>query len=31
VAGKPRIVSQRYLGPGEEIVARFEALLGGDG
>ncbi len=23
MAGKPRIVSQRYLGPGEEIVARL--------
>ena len=30
VGGKPRIVSQRYLGPAEEIIARLEGSVPGD-
>jgi transposase len=30
VGGKPRIVSQRYLGPAEEIVARLSAASPGE-
>jgi transposase len=30
VGGKPRIVSQRYLGPAEEVIARLEGTALGD-
>lgn len=30
VGGKPRIVSQRYLGPAEEVLARLEGAAPGD-
>jgi transposase len=30
VGGKPRIVSQRYLGPAEEVIARLEGTAQGD-
>ena len=30
VGGKPRIVSQRYLGPAEEVIARLEGTAPGD-
>jgi transposase len=30
VGGKPRIVSQRYLGPAEEVIARLEGTAAGD-
>jgi hypothetical protein len=30
VGGKPRIVSQRYLGPAEEIVARLAGAGAGE-
>ena len=30
VGGKPRIVSQRYLGPAEEIIARLEGTMPGE-
>ena len=30
VGGKPRIVSQRYLGPAEEIVARLSGAGPGE-
>ena len=30
VGGKPRIVSQRYLGPAEEIIARLEGTAAGE-
>jgi hypothetical protein len=30
VDGKPRIVSQRYLGPAEEILARLEGREEGE-
>jgi transposase len=29
VGGKPRIVSQRYLGPAEEVIARLEGTAAG--
>lgn len=30
VGGKPRIVSQRYLGPAEEVIARLEGAAQGE-
>jgi len=30
VGGKPRIVSQRYLGPAEEVIARLEGTAPGE-
>ncbi|MHB2024965.1 MAG: IS1634 family transposase [Mycobacteriales bacterium] len=30
VGGKPRIVSQRYLGPAEEVIARLEGTAAGE-